>query len=231
MAELVSETNPFPVTVVGGGATGGTATGGSTSTLADSAQSLVPNSYIGATLYITHGGATYPETVLSNTATTFVFAASTNTYAKGDTYGVVMPATAVTSTDSGVLATGVTQPTGGVGLTGLLSGIWGWISGQLPTYAPKVTASLYGSVALLQDNLTLTGAYQQLPNTPCRSITIQAEPTNGGFVYIGNFNTVSSANHICTLSPGSSVTILASNFDQVFVIGTAGDAVCVGGEQ
>jgi hypothetical protein len=97
--------------------------------------------------------------------------------------------------------------------------------------AGAASVTLSGSIALLQDNLTLTGAYQQLPNTPCRSITIQAEPTNGGFVYIGNFNTVSSANHICTLSPGSSVTILASNFDQVFVIGTAGDAICAGGEQ
>jgi hypothetical protein len=109
-------------------------------------------------------------------------------------------------------------------LKGLLKQLQGSGTGSMPV-------ALAGSVALLQDNLTLTGAYQQLPNTPCRSITIQAEPTNGGFVYIGNFNTVSSANHICTLSPGSSVTILASNFDQVFVIGTAGDAICVGGEQ
>jgi hypothetical protein len=99
------------------------------------------------------------------------------------------------------------------------------------TSASPVVTSLAGSTTLLQNNLTLTGASQQLPNTPCRSITTQAEPTNGGMVYIGNSNTVSSTNHMYTLSPGSSVTIAASNFDQVYVIGTAGGAICVGGEQ
>lgn len=87
-----------------------------------------------------------------------------------------------------------------------------------------------GNDTMLQGNIALTGAAQQVnANTPCRVVTIQAEPTNQGYVYVG-LNTVSSTVHMCTLSPGSSMTITCSNLNLLYVLGTSGDKVCYGGE-
>ncbi len=51
----------------------------------------------------------------------------------------------VTNNDGGTLPTGVSQATGGIGLTGLLGAIKGWLDGTLSSFAPKVTALISGS--------------------------------------------------------------------------------------
>jgi hypothetical protein len=87
-----------------------------------------------------------------------------------------------------------------------------------------------GSNLLIEANVTLTGSAQQLATATCKSVTIQAEPANIGYVYVGRTNGVSSTVHSFTLSPGSSVKIGCSNANLVYVIGTSGDKVCYGGE-
>lgn len=86
------------------------------------------------------------------------------------------------------------------------------------------------SSTLIQGNITLIGSAQQLnSDTSCKNVTIQAEPDNSGYVYIGKLD-VSSTSHMFTLSAGSSVTINASNLNLIYVIGTSGEKVCYGGE-
>jgi len=87
-----------------------------------------------------------------------------------------------------------------------------------------------GSDTVHELNLTLTGAAQNLSAQACKSVTIQAEPENMGYVYIGKANTVSAFIHSYTISPGGSITIQCSNTNKYWVIGTVGDKICGGGE-
>ena len=87
-----------------------------------------------------------------------------------------------------------------------------------------------GSDTVHELNLTLTGAAQNLSAQACKSVTIQAEPTNLGYVYIGKAGTVSATVHSYILSPGGSITIQCANTNLYYVIGTAGDKICGGGE-
>lgn len=105
------------------------------------------------------------------------------------------------------------------------------ITDALPAGTNTIGAvKVAGNDTMLQGNITLTGAAQQVnANTACKVITIQAEPTNQGYVYVGKSD-VSSTVHMCTLSPGSSITITCSNLNLLYVIGTASDKVCYGGE-
>lgn len=87
-----------------------------------------------------------------------------------------------------------------------------------------------GNSNLLQGNVTLTGAAQQLnTDQACKVVTIQAEPDNAGYVYVGKAG-VSSTAHMFTLTPGSSITITCSNLNLLYVNGSSGDKVCYGGE-
>lgn len=86
-----------------------------------------------------------------------------------------------------------------------------------------------GNETLFQGNLTLTGTAQQLPSQASKVVTIQAEPSNRGYVYIGLSN-VSADNHMSTLAPGSSMTFYVSNLNLLYVYGAAGDKICWGGE-
>lgn len=83
---------------------------------------------------------------------------------------------------------------------------------------------------LVSMNLTLTGVAQQLASNKVKIFTIQAEPTNTGYVYVGSANTVSSSVHMATLSAGSSYTFTVNDTNLIYVIGTAGDKICGGGE-
>jgi len=85
--------------------------------------------------------------------------------------------------------------------------------------------------SLIQINLTLTGSAQNLASNACKNATLQAEPTNTGYVYVGIANTVSSTVHMFTLSPGSPVTFYITNTNLLWINGTSGDKICVGGEQ
>jgi len=79
-------------------------------------------------------------------------------------------------------------------------------------------------------NLTLSGAAQNLTNTPCKSLLLQAHPLNTGYVYGGSSNAVSSTVHIFILTPGSCIPVNCSNANLLWVIGTTGDKVSYGGE-
>jgi hypothetical protein len=131
--------------------------------------------------------------------------------------------------DQGTLATGVTQPTAGVGLTGLLSGLWGWVSGQLSTLSPKVTAAISGSIVLQTNQQT-----QNSPGTPvqigagasipCSRIYVAAKVTNQGNVYLGGSN-VSSVTGLI-LPPGLSEWFYNNNADLLwFDTDDAGDGI------
>lgn len=88
-----------------------------------------------------------------------------------------------------------------------------------------------GYSTLIEGQVTLSGSAQQVgANTACKNVTIQAEPSNLGYVYVGRANTVSSTVHMATLSAGSSMTFTVSNINMLYVIGTASDKVCFGGE-
>jgi len=100
---------------------------------------------------------------------------------------------------------------------------------EIFTSANPANVQVSGST-LIEANVTLTGIAQQLATATCRNITIQAEPTNTGYLYVGRTSNVSSTVHSYTLSPGSSVKIGCSNANLVYIIGTLADKVCYGGE-
>lgn len=83
---------------------------------------------------------------------------------------------------------------------------------------------------LIQGNVTLTGSAQQLDSNKCKIVTIQANPANVGYVYIGKANTVSSTVHMAVLCAGSSMTFTCDNTNRLYVIGTANDKISFGGE-
>jgi hypothetical protein len=88
--------------------------------------------------------------------------------------------------------------------------------------------SVYSSI--VQGNLTLDGNTQQLhADTACRTVTVQADPENTGYLYVGNSNLTGSA-FGAKLSAGSSVTLSVSNVNLVYVKGTSSDAVSFIGE-
>lgn len=87
-----------------------------------------------------------------------------------------------------------------------------------------------GATDTIELNVTLNGAVQQLPSNVCKSFSLQAEPGNMGYVYVGRTNQVSATVHSYVLSRGGSITIQASNTNKYYVFGTNGDKVCGGGE-
>ena len=87
-----------------------------------------------------------------------------------------------------------------------------------------------GHAAVLQGNITLSGSAQQVhASTACQNVTIQANPDNTDFVYVGTA-TVSATVHMAVLSAGSSMTFTVSNLNLLYVMGTASDKVSYGGE-
>lgn len=88
---------------------------------------------------------------------------------------------------------------------------------------------LDSNVSLFQGTLVMTGATRQLAAQVAKIVTIQAEPTNAGFVYIGMAGT-NATDHMCTLSPGSSATFSVDNINKLYAFGAAGDKICWGGE-
>lgn len=93
----------------------------------------------------------------------------------------------------------------------------------------KIVARIDGNLLVFQGVATCTGEALQLPDQVCKIVTIQAEPTNVGYVYVG-LNTTNADNHMATLSPGSSVTFTINNSNKLYAYGTAGDKICWGGE-
>ena len=90
--------------------------------------------------------------------------------------------------------------------------------------------NIKANTTLIQGNVTLTGVAQQLSSASCKNVTIQAEPLNTDYVYVGIANTVSSTVHMYTLAAGASATFTVNNANLLWVIGTSGNKVCYGGE-
>lgn len=81
-----------------------------------------------------------------------------------------------------------------------------------------ITTTLTGSSLLEANtvNVTLAGTRQQLPNKPCREVTIIAKRGNTGFIYVGK-NNVSSTVYGASLAELDSITLDISNTNEVYI--------------
>ncbi len=74
------------------------------------------------------------------------------------------------------------------------------------------SATLTGAI----QNVTTAGTRVQLPDIPCREITIIAKRTNNGFIYAGG-DDVSSAVYGAELEAKDSMTLTVANANQVWI--------------
>jgi len=77
--------------------------------------------------------------------------------------------------------------------------------------------------AVLEGQVTLTGAAQQLPNDPCKSVTLE-NPITNAVVSLGHNNTVTLLNGY-RLQPGATVSMDIDNVNKIWVIGTAAQII------
>lgn len=77
--------------------------------------------------------------------------------------------------------------------------------------------------SVIEGQVTMTGAAQQFPNEPCKSITIE-NPSANSVVYIGHDNTVAAGNGY-RLQPGATVSMDIDNANRVWCIGTAPEVI------
>ena len=79
---------------------------------------------------------------------------------------------------------------------------------------------------IVHGNLELDASAQQLSSGEVsKVVTVQADPENNGYVFVGSSNTVSSSSFGAKLSAGSSVTLNIRNVNMIYVLGTSGDNV------
>jgi hypothetical protein len=74
-------------------------------------------------------------------------------------------------------------------------------------------------------NVTMTGSVQHLSDVVSKVVTIQADPANSTYVYIGFTSGVSATSWGAKLSAGGSVTLNINNLNLVYVKGTASDVI------
>jgi len=87
-----------------------------------------------------------------------------------------------------------------------------------PGTTNKVVAELTGSI-LAEANVTnvaSAGTREQLPNIPCREVTIIAKRTNTGYIYAGK-NTVSSTVYGVELAAKDSFTFVVKNANEIYI--------------
>lgn len=75
----------------------------------------------------------------------------------------------------------------------------------------------------LEGQVILTGAAQQLPNEPCKSMTIE-NPTGNAIVYVGHDNTVAAGTGY-RLWPGATMSFDIDNVNKIWVIGTLNEVI------
>ena len=186
----------------------GTATDGSTTTLEDTGKLWASNIWNNAIVEIERGSTNYITKITSHTADTLTFPAIAAGVQAGDKYWIKIP---VEVQDI--------ERWGGTALTGRD------ISLDFEALTANITKD-----TIRQGNLTLAGATaEQLPDLATVNLFVQANPENTGFIYVGN-SSVSDSAHMAVLAPGSSVSLNVENANKLFVIGTMGDKVSVGGE-
>ncbi len=81
--------------------------------------------------------------------------------------------------------------------------------------------------AYIEGQFTLDGAAQQLPDEPCKSVTLE-NPTGNAVVCIGHDNTVTLLNGY-RLWPGATKSMDIDNVNRLWVIGTLGEIISYGG--
>lgn len=85
------------------------------------------------------------------------------------------------------------------------------------------TTTIVSPTAVIEGQVTLTGAAQQLPNEPCMSVTLENVNTNN-VVYVGHDTTLTVANGY-PLRPGATVSMDIDNANRIWVIGTAAQVI------
>ena len=88
-------------------------------------------------------------------------------------------------------------------------------------------ASIVTPTAYIEGQVTLTGAAQQLPDEPCKSVTFESPSTNA-VVCMGHDNTVTLLNGY-RLQPGASHSVDIDNVNKIWVIGTLNEIISYGG--
>ena len=66
--------------------------------------------------------------------------------------------------------------------------------------------------------VTLTGGADQLPNLPCKSITIE-NPNTNDVVYLDDSTVAVGASY--RIQPGATISLAVDNANRIFVLGTA----------
>jgi len=82
-----------------------------------------------------------------------------------------------------------------------------------------VNASIIGSLANLEGALadvTTAGTRVQLPNIPCREVTVIAKDTNTGVIYVGGSD-VASTKYGVKLKADGSFTFPVANVNQIYI--------------
>ena len=114
----------------------------------------------------------------------------------------------------GAGGTGITQPSGGSGLLGWLSGIYKLLSGTLTTVSSNPSTIYSGQQ-------TLTTSAATLPSKVLvNGIVITASPTNTGTVYVGPSGVTSLSGY--PLTAGQSISYAVTNLSAIYIIGTNG---------
>lgn len=80
---------------------------------------------------------------------------------------------------------------------------------------------------IIEDQITLTGIAQQLPNEPCKGVTLE-NPIANAVVCVGHDNTVTLLNGY-RLQPGATWSLAIDNVNRIWVIGTATQIISYGG--
>jgi hypothetical protein len=81
--------------------------------------------------------------------------------------------------------------------------------------------------AVVEGQVTLTGAAQQLPADACKSVTLE-NPSTNAVVCVGHDNAVTLANGY-RLQPGATWSLAIDNVNRIWVIGTAAQVISYGG--
>jgi len=80
---------------------------------------------------------------------------------------------------------------------------------------------------VIEGQVVLTGAAQQLPDEPCKSVTLE-NPIVNNVVVLGHDNTVTLLNGY-RIQPGATYSMDIDNVNKIWVIGTAAQIISYGG--
>jgi len=98
----------------------------------------------------------------------------------------------------------------------------------MPKSTPsKVNVDIIYPTEVIEGQVTLTGVAEQLPNEPCKSVTIE-NPAGNADVAIGSDNAVTLLNGYL-LHGGATYSMDIDNTNRIWVIGTLNEVISYGG--